>query len=232
FFDASYTRSNSKDDAGTGGASIGNGSYPTALNPHQFYGNSPWDVPNRFSLTFNYEFSGLNGGRGATGLLTSGWGASATSIYQTGYPFTVVTTKPFSAGGDYNADGDNLDYPDVASYHEAMSRSAYMAGVFGPTPGQNGVFTAGQFTAPTTPGMEGNEKTQQFRQPSFTETDLTAYKDTRLTERLNLQLRFEFYNLFNHPNLFIDPNLANGSFGRAISQQLPRNWQVGAKVSF
>jgi hypothetical protein len=231
FFDVSYTRSNSKDDAGTGGASIGNGSYPTALNPHQFYGNSPWDVPNRFSFTFNYELPGLNGGKGAIGLLSGGWGLSGTTIYQSGYPFTVLTTAPFSAGGDYNADGDNLDYPDVNSYHEAMSRSAYMAGVFGPTPGQNGVFTAGQFTAPTA-GTEGNEKTQQFRQPAFAESDVTAYKDTRITERWALQLRFEFYNLFNHPNLFIDPNLANGSFGRAISQQLPRNWQVGAKISF
>jgi len=26
-------------------------------------------------------------------------------------------------------------------------------------------------------------------------------------------LRFEFYNLFNHPNFFLDSNLANGSFG-------------------
>src|SRR5262249_31293806 len=54
FFDVSYSRSSSKDDAGTGGAGTGNGSYPTALNPHQFYGPSPWDVPNRFSLTLNY----------------------------------------------------------------------------------------------------------------------------------------------------------------------------------
>jgi hypothetical protein len=221
FFDASYTRSNSKDDAGTGGASIGNGSYPTALNPHQFYGNSPWDVPNRFSLTFNYQLPGLNGGKGASGLLTGGWGVSGTAIYQTGYPFTVVTTAPFSAGGDYNADGDNLDYPDVTSYRELTSRSAYL----------NGVFTSDQFAVPTL-GTNGNEKTQQFRQPSFTETDLTAYKDTHITERVNFEMRFEFFNLFNHPNLFVDPNLANGSFGRAISQQLPRNWQIGAKITF
>jgi hypothetical protein len=221
FFDASYTRSSSKDDAGTGGASIGNGSYPTALNPHQFYGPSPWDVPNRFSLTFNYQLPGLNGGKGASGLLTGGWGLSGTAIYQTGYPFTVVTTAPFSAGGDYNADGDNLDYPDVTSYRELTSRSAYL----------NGVFTSDQFAVPTL-GTNGNEKTQQFRQPSFTETDLTAYKDTHITERVNFEMRFEFFNLFNHPNLFVDPNLANGSFGRAISQQLPRNWQIGAKITF
>ena len=58
FFDASYTRSVSKDDAGL---------YPTAINPGQFYNNSPWDVPNRFSLTANYELPGLNQGPGLRG---------------------------------------------------------------------------------------------------------------------------------------------------------------------
>src|SRR5262249_45869221 len=160
----------------------------------QFYGLSPWDVPNRFSVTLNYELPGLNGGHGAAGLLTRGWGVSATGIYQTGYPFTVITTQAYNGGGyvagadaaiaagsgDYNADGDNLDYPDVTSYHEATSRSAYL----------KGVFSAGQFTVPTA-GTNGNEKTQQFRQPSFTETDLTVYKDTRIWERVNFQMRFE-----------------------------------------
>ncbi len=226
----------SKDDAGTGGAGIGNGSYPTTINPHQFYGYSPWDVPNRFSFTFNYELPGLNGGHGAVGLLTGGWGLSGTSIYQTGYPFTVLVNKSFNRTaypgvvgtdaalantGDYNADGDNLDFPDVASYHQGTSRSAYL----------NGVFVPGQFTVPEA-GTNGNEKTQHFRQPTFAETDVTAFKNTHITERVNFELRFEFYNLFNHPNLFLDSNLANGSFGRATRQQLPRNWQIGGKLTF
>jgi hypothetical protein len=102
-----------------------------------------------------------------------------------------------------------------------MSKSAYLTSVF----------SAGQFTVPIA-GTNGNEKTQQFRQPTFAETDLTTFKDTHITERLNFQLRFEIYNLFNHQNFFLDPNLANGSFGRAISQQLPRNWQIGGKITF
>jgi len=31
--------------------------------------------------------------------------------------------------------------------------------------------------------------------------------------------------------LFIGPNLA-GTFGRATGQQLPRNWQLGGKLTF
>ena len=50
------------------------------------------------------------------GKATGGWGVSGTSIYQTGYPFTVFNFASFTGGGDYNADGDNLDYPNAGSY--------------------------------------------------------------------------------------------------------------------
>jgi len=40
---------------------------------------------------------------------------AGTSILQSGYPFTVFTDASFTGGGDYNADGDNLDFPNAAS---------------------------------------------------------------------------------------------------------------------
>src|SRR5262249_34162677 len=73
FFDVSYTRSSSKDDAGR---------YPTAIDPHQFYGPSPWDVPNRFSATLNYEIPGMHDAKGVAGILTSGWAVSVLSVQQ------------------------------------------------------------------------------------------------------------------------------------------------------
>jgi hypothetical protein len=213
FFDISYTRSSSKDDASK---------YPTAIDPHQYYGPSPWDVPNRLSASFNYELPGLNNGSGFVGHLTGGWGLSGTSIYQTGYPFTVFTSASFTAGGDYNADGDNFDFPNATNYNQATSRSAYV----------NGVFSAGQFTTPTL-GTEGNEKFNAFRGAPYIQTDSSLYKDTKLTERLNLQIRFEFYNLFNHPNFqLIQGDLSQGNFGQATAQTLPRWWQLGAKITF
>ncbi len=214
FFDVSYTHSSSKDDASV---------YPTAVNPHQFYGPSPWDIPNRLSASFNYELPGLNNGQGAMGKLTGGWGLSGTSIYQTGNPITVFDSRNFASGGDYNADGNGFDYPDATSYSQATSRTAYLTGSI-PT---------AQFTKPTV-GTNGNEKTGQFRNPKFVSTDLTVYKNTHITERLNFQLRFEFYNLFNHVNFGgIEAKLAaGGNFGRVTSQALPRNWQLGAKITF
>jgi len=242
FFDASYTRSRSRDDAGA---------YPAEANPAQYYGPSPWDVPNRFSLTLNYELPGLKGGQGLWGHLTGGWGISGTSIFQSGYPVMVWNTNSFqplcsnpnltcpSVGnkivgfapnsGDYNADGDSagvagvgLDYPNINSYSQGTSKAAFLSGAF----------SAGQFSAPSL-GSEGNEKANPFRAPNFAETDVNFYKDSHITERVVLQLRFEFFNLFNRVNLTsLDQNLPDGNFGKATAQQLPRNWQIGGRLTF
>lgn len=241
-FDASYARSRSQDDASA---------YPAEADPAQYYGPSPWDAPNRFSLTFNYELPALRSGHGALGRVTSGWGLSGTSIFQSGYPAMVWTTAAFQpicrfgatacpspanpavgyapGSGDYNADGDTggvggvgLDYPNVGSYNQGNSKSAFL----------NGAFASGQFTQPAF-GSQGNEKANQFRSPNFAETDVNFYKNTHITERVNFQLRFEFFNLFNRVNLTgFDSNLADTTFGRVTGQQLPRNWQVGAMVTF
>ncbi|HEV2498536.1 MAG TPA: TonB-dependent receptor [Terriglobia bacterium] len=228
FIDASYTRSSSQDDAGV---------YPTPDDPHQYYGPSNWDAPNRFSLAGTYELPGINQGRGLAGHITGGWMLSGTSIYQTGYPFTVANYAPFlplknSAGqiigfapgsGDYLANGDNFSYPNVASYTENTSRSAFLNGT---------IFSPGEFTTPAL-ATNGNEKPGLFREPSFAETDLALVKNTKLGERVNLELRFEFYNIFNTPNLNgVDLGLTDAAFGRATGQSLPRWVQFGAKLSF
>lgn len=227
FFNASYTRSSSKDDTQI---------YPTEADPHAYFGPSIWDAPNRFSLTWNFTLPGMNSGHGFLGRLTSGWSLSGTSLLQSGYPFMVFTNAPFipttGAGGvftgyapgsgDYNADGDNDDFPDVTSYSQKMTRQAFL----------NGVFTPRQFAQPAF-GTQGNEEAYRFRSPRFAETDAALLKDTNITERVNLQLRFEFYNIFNHPNLeAVDANLADATFGRSTSQFLPRWIQFGADLRF
>jgi hypothetical protein len=227
FINAYYTRSRSLDDVQV---------YPVATNPMQYYGPSVWDAPNRFSMTASYTIPGLSQGHGFAGRVTSGWTASGVTILQSGRPFTVNTTAAFQPlrdangnitglgpnSGDYNADGDNNDYPNVTSYSMLTGRKNYL----------NGSIFKSNFTVPTL-GTEGNEKWGQFRNPGFAETDLNLSKDTRLTERWRLQLRFEFYNLFNRVNLGgINANLTSANFGKSTSQLNPRNVQIGARISF
>ena len=227
FLNAYYTRSKSQDDVQV---------YPVATNPMQYYGPSIWDATNRLSLTASYTIPGLSGGRGFAGRVTSGWAASAVTILQSGYPFTVNTSASFqpvrdasgnitgisAASGDYNADGNNNDYPNVGNYTMLTGRQNYLTG---------SIFKS-NFTQPTL-GTEGNEKWGQFRNPGFAETDLNLSKDTKITERLRMQLRFEFYNVFNRVNLGgISANLTSANFGKSTSQLNPRNLQIGAKIVF
>ena len=208
YIDASYTRSRSKDDALA---------YADPLNPQQYYAPSVFDAPNRFSLSFNYSLKGLNGGAGAVGHATGGWGISGTSIFQSGYPMTAFNSNSFQpicangptncpspgnpavgyapGSGDYNADGDSninglgLDYPNAVSYRQSTNNNAWLTGAV----------PKSDFAVPTF-GQEGNEKFNAFRGPNFIETNINIYKDTRITERVNFQFRFEIFNLFNRAN--------------------------------
>jgi hypothetical protein len=204
--------------------------YPTFGNLSQYFSPSTWDAPDRFSLVFNYPFPNVNSGRGLVGHVLSGWSVTGTSVAQNGNPFTIYTTAgPFKdasgtlhLGGDYNGDGVNLDYPNVSTYQLPNTRQAYL----------HGLIPASIIGIPT-PGQEGNEKPNQYRNPGFFETDASLLKDTRITEGVNVQLRFEFYNLFNHPNLNgVDANMADGNFGKSTSQANPRWMQFGARLTF
>ena len=58
-------------------------------------------------------------------------------------------------------------------------------------------------------------------------------KNTALSERLNLQFRAEFFNLFNHPNFNLPDNfLGSPSFGQITSARDPRHIQFGVKLLF
>ncbi len=227
FFNASYTRSSSWDDTQA---------YPSYIDVHQWYGPSNWNAPNRFSVAWNYQVPDYNGAKGFIGRTASGWIISGTGIFQSGYPFVVSTNAPFepitnSSGqyvgyapgsGDYAAEGDNLAYPNVSSYAQGTSRQAFL----------KGVFTSGQFPQPTF-GDQGNELFNRFVGPNFMEWDTGLLKNTKITEGVNFQMRFEFFNLFNRPNLTsMDSNLPDASFGTATSQLTPRFIQIGGNLFF
>jgi hypothetical protein len=52
--------------------------------------------------------------------------------------------------------------------------------------------------------------------------DFSITKNTRLTERLNLQLRAEFFNIFNHPNFALPAHtIIPGSGPMGLITQTP-----------
>ena len=76
--------------------------------------------------------------------------------------------------------------------------------------------------------------------PGLFNVDLSAIKNTSITERLKFQLRGEIFNVFNHPN-FGQPGttLGNSGFGvvfntlgRTIGFGTSRQIQVSARFIF
>jgi hypothetical protein len=151
---------------------------------------------------------------------------------QTGTPFWVYNTNAPTAAnypGDYNLDGNNWDVPNAATgnFTGSHSRQAF----------EKGLFTAADFPVPT-PGTEGNEPRNIYRDPGMIQIDASLLKNTHLPhigEQGNLQFRFDFINLFNHVNLGpVDPNIADygSTFGQSTTALSGRALQMGVRVAF
>jgi len=242
FITASYTRSDAKDDWNNYA-----GVYPF----NHFYGPSSWNSPNRLSLGWSYDLPGSGGGHGLVGRVTSGWTLAGLTVLQSGTPFTVYTNAAFHGllinpsgpatasnlqfapdSGDFNADGDNNDFPNVSSYHQPKDRTAFRNGIFSHCSGTN-LNNCGPFSLPAL-GQEGNERMNQFQNPGFAQTDLTIKKATLVREGISLELRLDMINALNRVNLqTVDSNANDGNnFGTVTSAYIPRNMIVSARIMF
>jgi len=200
----SYVWSHAIDNASDLEDFIPNASQPdNSLNPLAERGNSNYDIRNRFSWYFTYQFPG------STGRLKSGWGIDGTATLQSGQPFTFN----YNFEGDYNGSGEGFDRPDVVGpfqYGGSAAQYINLANFQVPC-------TLGNTTDPGSTSETGclagsrhfgDLGRNQLVGPTFKEFNFSVFKDTRITERTSLQLRAEFFNIFNHPN-FSNPELPN-----------------------
>jgi hypothetical protein len=156
-----------------------------------------------------------------------GWEIASVAILQSGNPMTIFNGTDFANGGDFNADGVNYDFPNrpTTSLPTSFSRQQYI----------NGIAPASAFGKPT-PGTEGNLKRATYRNPGFINVDASMIKNNRFhlwDDELNLQLRFEFFNVLNRVNLQnIHSDLNDPQFGKSIDTYAPRVIQLGARLVF
>ena len=63
-------------------------------------------------------------------------------------------------------------------------------------------------------GNIGTSPRNSLRLADFWDYDAGLLKDTKITEKMNLQFRLEVYNVFNHPNFSgFDNTLTSPTFG-------------------
>jgi hypothetical protein len=218
-----YTWSHSIDTASDGEDYVPNAAQPTdSTLQRNNRGNSNFDVRNRLTWNFIYEFPNR---KGDWRRLTDGWGINGIVTAQSGQPFHMIYSN---AGQDYDGAGTFFPVPDVVgpikfNYGDPNNFLDMTAFTVSCTPGPGFDTTA----ATCVPGSRhfGNLGRNSLVGPNFRQFDFSIFKNTSITERVKLELRFEAYNLLNHPN-FASPLWPN-----FLSDATPNGTSTGTATS-
>jgi len=190
------------------------------------HGPCDFDIRQNLSMNFLYSIPGP-ADDSALKWVAGGWQVGGIVTASTGVPFTVVT------GGDPlgQNSSDQFDYPDRIAGCSPINSN------FKSTPGLTYLNASCFQVAPVTAnGIRiGNNGRNQLYGPKLVDVDFSVIKNThvpRISETFNVQLRFEFFNIFNHANFQapLDNNTLGGSLGQIdATTTTSRQIQLGAK---
>jgi hypothetical protein len=211
-----YTFSKSFDD------SSGYGEQFNPVNASLSRGLSAFDSTNNFVVSYNYilPFDRLGGPK----QLTGGWAISGITRFATGLPVTMVETDDNSLLG--TAFGGPIVLPvdtpnQVGALHKMNPRNSSSHYYFDPT-----AFASSAI------GSEGDARRRFFHGPGTNNFDTALVKDTKLSERFNLQFRAEWFNVFNHTQFVTPSGILSGTFAQVTQAAAPRIGQVSLKLNF
>jgi hypothetical protein len=215
-----YTYSHSIDNASDGQDYAPFQSQPdNSFNPANERSNSGFDVRQRFSWLWDYRIPEAR----SMHMLTGGWAISGVVSLATGMPFTVMDY------GDYNNTGEFYERPDLvgnpwagtSSPQNFLNLAAFGAPCASPADIGTGESCNGG-------AHFGNSPRNGLYGPHYRNFDFSLSKQTKFTERLSMDLRADFFNIFNHPN-FANPLLPSFNVNwdlNGLSQPLGPNTPV------
>ena len=191
-----------------------------------------FDVPQRLLVSYTYDLpfgkgrQFLGSVHGVADKLVSGWGINGISTFQEGFPLTLNTSSnPLSA------------------YGVGTLRPNYVGGCTVPTSGSaqqklSDWFNTACFTQPTGTSFGNLGRTlTSVRTDGIANYDFSLFKGISVTERLTIQFRTEFFNIFNRVQ-FGPPGetLGTQTFGQITGStaqlNLPRLVQFSLRANF
>lgn len=226
-----YTYSKSLDENSLG--SQGVYTFQDSYNPGGDYGPSDFDVRHRIAGNAIYELP-FKGNR-----LVEGFQLSGILQWQTGNPFNPF--NPVSSFNGLNGAAATLR-PNVVApvkIHKGFVGTnpnvtwivSTLCPSSGPVAGCSFVNTTASF---------GNEGRNSITGPGFADVDFSLEKNTKMTERVTLQLRADIFDIFNHPS-FSRPVVTDtsSSFGQISATRFSvgdlgssRQIQLAGKIIF
>ncbi len=216
----SYTWSKSLDIQSEGQS----GSIETIYDYGRDYGPSDFNRTQLFVFSGVYQLpvgkgmSHLSKANGFTNAILGNWNLAWIATLNTGQPYR------YRSGGDTaNVGGGSQRAQVIGDSNSGFTQSRLEW------------FNTAAFALPAAYTF-GNEGRNNLTGPSFKNLDLSAYKNFLFTERMRLQFRAEFFNIFNHPSFGLPDNTVTDSgFGVITSTANPnanREIQLALKLMF
>jgi hypothetical protein len=218
-FEANYTWSKAIDQYSTD-VSPGFGANPIPGNRRATQGLADFDVTHRAVVSYVWSLPSLTQSAAWIRQTVGGWQSSGIVTLQSGRPFSVLS------GVDNSFSGIASDFADIVGdpyLDTSRSRGELI----------NQYFNTAAFV-PNAPGTFGNAPRSLLRGPGLATFDMSLIKSFPVKERMAIQFRSEFFNLFNRPNFGNPYNVqrVTARFGRIESAGDPRILQFALKLSF
>ena len=202
------------------------------------HGPSNFDTRHRFTTALTYQLPKLFGPR----RWAEGWQLNTIITAQSGRPVPIVSANDTSAlpNNNFNTRSNFHQRPNVVPGLNPINSNWESA------PDVLGYLNGAAFSQPAD-GTFGDLGRNAIFGPKFWNVDFAVGKSTQIFDRMNLQLRAEFFNIFNHPNFalpnfFVDPGSARQGLILQTPDQAqtnpglggggPRVIQLGVKLLF
>jgi hypothetical protein len=224
---------------------------PGSVNVRDTYGLCDHDVRLNFNVGGVYNLPAIH----ALGKhLGDGWRLSTIYTAISGRPFTAL----LGGGGDPSGQGltgtaIRAAWDGTPIHYNTRNPDQYVVETY-TAPGQpdpcgnvdvqNGGLPLSPFYVPCD-GTAGNSRRNQLIGPGLSQWDVTLSKVTKVTERVNIEFRWEVFNVLNRANFHYFPdNTLGATFGTitktsdvavgnpVIAQGGPRNMNFGLKLTF
>ena len=214
-FGVAYTYASLKDNASSLTDVV-----PNAFDNKPYYGTSDLERKHVMIVNYIYELPFLKGNRGLLRRTLGNWEISGINQWQAGAPFSV------RSGNDYAGVG-------AGSGNQFWNLTGDPAASVTPFTDSAIWFNKDAFTVPAA-GKFGVQPRNSLTNPGFWNWDMGLRKNVpAFGEKQRLQIRFEVFNILNHPNWGgANSNPTSGTFGRVTGKSGNRTIQIALKYIF
>jgi outer membrane receptor protein involved in Fe transport len=184
------------------------------FNPKLDYGNADFDVRHRLALSAVWDLPfAKDASNPFVKNVVGGWELTPIITFRSGLPYTLFDCT----NGYYYCARAQILGPTVSGGNQMVGSNLYALNTTPVATGDysyynplTGLADIGDCTIPgqgatqICPYPANMAHRNAFFGPGASFVTLGIYKNFKLNERMGLQFRTEFYNLFNHPNMYFD----------------------------